>query len=270
MEQGRTGSVGDGGTSPSGWFPDPLGRYDHRWFNGTSWTADVSVDGQRYVDPLPLSGPFPARQQPPGWASWAPAPGTPAPPSRTMAVLSFVFGLLSVFTGWMPLAFVVGAAAGVAGLVLGVVARRRVRAGVASGGGLATAGLVLSPIGLALCAVGVMLTAAVFREVTAFLEPGPVDASITSCALDGTGVAIEGTVENLDDEVHDYVVVVEVVDADDDVLERQSIEVGAVAAGEVRSWETLVFVRGDVPDPPSCDIREVNGPFPWGIDPEGS
>lgn len=38
--------------SPQGWYPDPLGRYDNRWFNGTSWTADVSTDGARRVDPL--------------------------------------------------------------------------------------------------------------------------------------------------------------------------------------------------------------------------
>lgn len=37
--------------SPQGWYPDPLGRYDHRWFNGTSWTADVSSNGARHVDP---------------------------------------------------------------------------------------------------------------------------------------------------------------------------------------------------------------------------
>lgn len=46
--------------SPQGWYPDPLGRYDHRWFNGTSWTADVSTNGARHVDPLGIqstSGP---------------------------------------------------------------------------------------------------------------------------------------------------------------------------------------------------------------------
>ncbi|MFN8023287.1 MAG: DUF4190 domain-containing protein [Acidimicrobiales bacterium] len=270
MEQGSAAER----TGASGWFPDPLGRYDHRWYNGTAWTADVSVDGQRYVDPLPLSAPGPAhqqpfsrQQQPPGWQGWQPGPVSP---SRTTAVLSMVFGILAVVTGWMPIVFVVGAAAGVAGLVLGLVARRRIREGRASGAGLATAGLVLSPIGLALCAVGVMLTGSVLREVEAYVEPGPVHTEITDCAADPPGVSVTGTIENLDDEAHDYVVVIAVTERSGDLLERRSVEVADVAPGEVRDWTTLVLVSGAVPDTPSCELRDVTGPFPWGIDPNGN
>ena len=36
---------------PAGWYPDPLGRFDHRWYDGARWTADVSLDGVRRVDP---------------------------------------------------------------------------------------------------------------------------------------------------------------------------------------------------------------------------
>ncbi|MGA0270730.1 MAG: DUF2510 domain-containing protein, partial [Ilumatobacteraceae bacterium] len=49
--------------SPQGWYPDPLGRYDHRWFNGTSWTADVSTDGVRQVDPLGITSPPQAKRR---------------------------------------------------------------------------------------------------------------------------------------------------------------------------------------------------------------
>ncbi len=49
--------------SPQGWYPDPLGRYDHRWFNGTSWTADVSTDGARHVDPLGITSPPQAKRR---------------------------------------------------------------------------------------------------------------------------------------------------------------------------------------------------------------
>jgi len=34
-----------------GWYPDPLDRFDLRFHNGRDWTADVSRDGQRFVDP---------------------------------------------------------------------------------------------------------------------------------------------------------------------------------------------------------------------------
>ena len=35
-----------------GWYPDPSGRFEFRFHNGSLWTADVSTNGQRYVDPL--------------------------------------------------------------------------------------------------------------------------------------------------------------------------------------------------------------------------
>jgi hypothetical protein len=39
----------------AGWYPDPLGRFDHRWYDGTRWTADVSLDGVRRVDPAGIA-----------------------------------------------------------------------------------------------------------------------------------------------------------------------------------------------------------------------
>ncbi|MDA2945115.1 MAG: DUF2510 domain-containing protein [Actinomycetota bacterium] len=42
-------------TSQPGWHPDPLGRFDHRFFDGSRWTADVAVDGVRRVDPLGIA-----------------------------------------------------------------------------------------------------------------------------------------------------------------------------------------------------------------------
>jgi hypothetical protein len=41
------------------WYTDPTGRHDLRYFNGTSWTGDVSDSGRRSVDPL---GPHPRRR----------------------------------------------------------------------------------------------------------------------------------------------------------------------------------------------------------------
>ena len=44
-------------TGKPDWYPDPLGRHDHRWYNGNDWTADVADDGARRVDPLGTSAP---------------------------------------------------------------------------------------------------------------------------------------------------------------------------------------------------------------------
>jgi Protein of unknown function (DUF2510) len=34
-----------------GWWPDPTGRFEHRWFDGNHWTRHVGRNGARYEDP---------------------------------------------------------------------------------------------------------------------------------------------------------------------------------------------------------------------------
>jgi hypothetical protein len=38
-------------TVPAGWYPDPAGRHQWRWWEGTAWAADVSDDGVGGLDP---------------------------------------------------------------------------------------------------------------------------------------------------------------------------------------------------------------------------
>ncbi len=59
--QGTTGTVpdlGHGGPPPalyppSGWYPDPSGRHEHRYWDGKGWTAHVSTGGVHSEEPLP-------------------------------------------------------------------------------------------------------------------------------------------------------------------------------------------------------------------------
>ncbi|MBK8333056.1 MAG: DUF2510 domain-containing protein [Acidimicrobiaceae bacterium] len=37
-------------SAPAGWHPDPTGRFEFRYYNGQRWTADVSLNGQRFID----------------------------------------------------------------------------------------------------------------------------------------------------------------------------------------------------------------------------
>jgi hypothetical protein len=37
---------------PPAWHPDPTGRHDHRWWDGTRWTEHVADAGVASVDPL--------------------------------------------------------------------------------------------------------------------------------------------------------------------------------------------------------------------------
>jgi uncharacterized protein YxjI len=43
-------------TTPANWYPDPMGRHQLRYWDGTRWTDDVSTDGRQGVDPLHPKG----------------------------------------------------------------------------------------------------------------------------------------------------------------------------------------------------------------------
>lgn len=40
------------GTSPAGWYADPLARHETRYWDGTGWTENVQDAGVPAVDPL--------------------------------------------------------------------------------------------------------------------------------------------------------------------------------------------------------------------------
>jgi hypothetical protein len=46
-------SQGSGGASdvPSGWYADPSGRYELRWWDGNEWREQVASGGQQTIDP---------------------------------------------------------------------------------------------------------------------------------------------------------------------------------------------------------------------------
>jgi hypothetical protein len=43
-------SVGDA-AAPANWYPDPAGRFELRYWNGSAWTEHVSRNGQQSIDP---------------------------------------------------------------------------------------------------------------------------------------------------------------------------------------------------------------------------
>jgi hypothetical protein len=36
---------------PAGWYADPSGRFELRYWDGNQWTEHVSRDGQQFTDP---------------------------------------------------------------------------------------------------------------------------------------------------------------------------------------------------------------------------
>jgi uncharacterized protein YxjI len=49
--------MSEAGAHPANWYPDPAGRHELRYYDGTQWTEHVSSNGRQSVDPV---GPGPA------------------------------------------------------------------------------------------------------------------------------------------------------------------------------------------------------------------
>ena len=109
----------------AGWYPDPASRFELRYHNGVAWTADVSTNGDRYVDPLgtaPGAAVHQNTQQPTQQTRQQPGARNGA------ATASMVLGIVTIVVGWLPFIFAMAAVAGVMAIVLGLRARRRAKA----------------------------------------------------------------------------------------------------------------------------------------------
>ena len=65
-------------TNPAGWQSDPTGRHDHRYWDGSSWTDNVSDAGVAGTDPFTSEAPTPPADT---TAAWPTTPGAPVPPA---------------------------------------------------------------------------------------------------------------------------------------------------------------------------------------------
>ncbi|MFZ9629063.1 MAG: DUF2510 domain-containing protein [Ilumatobacteraceae bacterium] len=223
----------------AGWHPDPLGRYELRWFDGTQWTADVAVSGARYVDPLGV---------------------TAAAPRRGLAVASLVVALVSLSIAWLPLLFVVSIAGAVVALGLGAGARRRSAAGE-SARRLAAGGMVVALAALGLSIVGGWLTVRLaddLADLTTVPVAGAHAAAIDECVSDGDLLVAKGSITNNDTEPHDYDITVLIAGAAGDELVRETVRVSDVDPGERATF--AVTDTAEHTDPVSCDIVDVTGP----------
>lgn len=127
----------DGQRPPAGWFDDPDAPGRQRWWDGTSWTEhrrDASASA-------PPHGTAPTSVQPGASPSWATGSAATEPRVNALAIGSLVASLV-----WM------GGLSSVAAIVLGVLAKQQIAAsgGRERGEGMATAGIVLGIVGVAL------------------------------------------------------------------------------------------------------------------------
>jgi hypothetical protein len=128
---------------PPGWFPDPTGQHDHRWWDGAAWTehvADAGVAGRAPLTPsAPPSGPPAAR----------PGADRAARPTSSDPVAGIALGVAILA---LPVALLpgLGLIVPIAAVALAFIARSRVRASGRGGDGAALAALVIGIVALVL------------------------------------------------------------------------------------------------------------------------
>jgi thiol-disulfide isomerase/thioredoxin len=91
-------------TAP-GWYPDPTGRFEQRWFDGTNWSPSVSRAGQQFTDDPAAPAPVPTQPgfgPPPGFGSTpisdliAPAPGPQVSDRKVGFIVAAVFAAVAI------------------------------------------------------------------------------------------------------------------------------------------------------------------------------
>jgi hypothetical protein len=242
----------------AGWHPDPASRFELRYHNGRAWTADVSTDGERFVDPAG-SRPAAPTAVPPRQAAPTAAVGR-----NPIATASMVLGIVAIGIGWMPVIVALGIVAALLAIAFGVKGRRRAKtAGV--GAGFATTGLITGSVGLLVCVGGVLFTASLLGAVDEFENPAAHDAAITTCDRSGDEVTATGTLTNTSDSTSSYTIRVFFVRPGTDNARRQAnVVVDDVEPGQTETFSASRNV-GDLDL--DCIVGAVRGPLPYGVDP---
>jgi hypothetical protein len=220
-----------------------------RYHNGATWTADVSSDGARFIDPLGAS-PTTSEDHEHG-------------NGHGRATASMVLGVIAIAVGWLPYVAVVGAICAVLAIVLGITARRRSsRSGVDAN--RARVGLTTGVIGVAVAAVGIAFTFVVAGALDRYTNPNAHKATITSCEADGEVATATGELRNLGTTEADFTVRVAFVRGGTDNSHRTgTVEVSDVEAGATGAFEVTVNVALEGVE---CRVADVDGPLPFGLD----
>ena len=246
----------------SGWFSDPLGRHEKRFFNGLVWTDRV-LDGEHAgSDPIGNVSP----STPLGPRDSGAASGFVDAPNRgnASAIAALAFGIVgAVLALLVPFGFVAGAACGLLGLMFGVRAHHRAVRRPTRSNSLATAGLALGSAALILAAYYGASYYSVASTVRRAFASSPkvvvVDAHqardrvrVTDCyRTKGSGSpAATGTLVNPADKKQSFRVTIEFRIGP--IAVRSNTTTYPLGAGETGSW--MVRDRGVSFKPTSCTV----------------
>ncbi len=243
----------DGGARP-GWYPDPIGRFEFRYHNGALWTADVSTNGERFVDPLGVGV-----QQHGVQSARA---GEADSPSTSLATASMVLGIVAVAIAWIPFVVVIGAIAALSALVLGVLAIRR-SGPSGAGRSRAIVGLITGGSGLLAAALGTVLTFVVLAVSTGTRIRRRTRPSSRRVRSTDPERSPPDEIENLDDDTSDFTVLIAFTRPGTDNPHRSTrVTLDDVAPGASAPIRAERQVELDDVD---CIVIEVTGPLPFGL-----
>ncbi|MBS1848817.1 MAG: DUF2510 domain-containing protein [Actinobacteria bacterium] len=92
--------------TPTGWYPDPSGLWESRWWDGTSWTDTVATGGFQSSEPVTSSPAVPTDESVPLAEVGGTYEREPAALRLTWSFLAFIPTRRAHETRWLPLPFV--------------------------------------------------------------------------------------------------------------------------------------------------------------------
>ncbi|MGV0837023.1 DUF4190 domain-containing protein [Mycolicibacterium thermoresistibile] len=128
-------------------------------------------------------GGYPAPPPPP-YGGYPGYPTAPAAPQNGFGIAALVVAIVSLLFFWTVIGGVIG---GVVAIILGVLARGRVKRGEATNGGVAIAGIVLGALAVVVGLASIAIYVAVFNEVgggdyvSCVREAGNDSAALQEC-----------------------------------------------------------------------------------------
>lgn len=206
----------------------------------------MAIDGHRLVDPLDVSPIHPAQ----------------LPSAHRLAVAALVLSISSIVVGWVPFICALALAAAVLAFIFGLVALRRCRhGGDPSSRGLALAGVIIAPFGLAVSLLGIWLSVLTLREFDRFNDVGPLSFETTRCDISDGIVHFDGNLTNESDSTRSYHLTLHFLrPGTRNSLQSSTADIADVAAGESVVWSTTERTTESELD---CKVGAITGPLPF-------
>ena len=152
----------------AGWYPDPSGRYEQRFFDGNQWTAHVARGAERLLDAPATLVPAPVATL---TAPYSPPVQVQIVTGNGASTAALVLGILGLLFSLTIFLFFIAFPLALLGFIFGLVGRSRASETTTNvGGGKAIAGIITGLIGAAISTI-------CFLALVAFVNDVADDAS---------------------------------------------------------------------------------------------